>query len=619
MRKFEFNKQQRLSMSMLNIEKLEQWRDLKFGMFIHFGLYSKLAGLWNGEKVKGLSEWLQCRKKLGIDEYARILESFNPLCWDPQKIAETARKAGMKYLIITSKHHDGFALYDSKVSEFNITKAPFGRDILKPLVRACREQGLMPGFYYSQDLDWNHPHGGGNTWDFDPNNKDFDQYLETKVKPQLTELLSNYGPIGVIWFDTPISLTAAQSEQIAGLVHRIQPDCLVSGRIGHGFGDFENFGDNEVPSNTFEGFAETPGTLNDSWGYKENDNNWKKAAEVIEQLCRLASVGVNYLLNIGPDGDGRIPAQSIECLEKVGQWLDRCGEAIYSTMPSPFPVSFPWGWITFSKDHLKMYLLIKEAQQNNIVIGGVKGSPASAKILGYPQMNVRCEAQNGRLTVETDKMPDPYVSVIEVEFAETPQFDTSLRQLPCGTVTLPATLSKIVTLNQQKHKEPPEHLPEDIRIQCQQKLILHGSKRPAPWLMQHAMGGWIDNWHCTDDYLEWDFILDTQGEYEVWVSSVSSKYTPWRGGHRLRICCEEQTAVGSLIKEVEIKNSRSQYFPENSCKIGTMYLDKGRKKLRLDALDIKDFPEGLALSELKLIKLAHPQCPPRAKNTPISS
>jgi hypothetical protein len=268
-------------------------------------------------------------------------------------------------------------------------------------------------------------------------------------------------------------------------------------------------------------------------------------------------------------------------------------------------VYFPWGGITLSKDRLKMYLLVSEAGYDRIVIGGVKGRPVSAKMPGFPQTAIHCENQNGNLAVEAGAMPDPYVNVIEIEFDSPPQFDTRLRQLPCGTVILPAAQSKIVSAGNNKSKHPPEHLPEDIRIQCQQKLTLHGSKRPAPWLMQHAMGGWIDNWHSTDDYIEWSFILDTEGRYEVWISSVSSKYTTWRGGHKLRITCDDQTAQARLTEQVGIRSSRSKYFPENQCLIGILHLKKGSKKLRLNAMEIKDFPEGLALSELRLSKITH--------------
>jgi alpha-L-fucosidase len=259
---------------------LEKWSDLKFGMFIHFGVYSMLAGKWKGENVPGLAEWMPCREKIPVAEYEQIAKTFNPVDWDPEVIVKLAVAAGMKYLVITAKHHDGFALFDSKASDYNITRAAYGRDLLKPLVEACRRHGILPGFYYSQDLDWHDPDGGLNTWDFPADQKDFASYLERKAKPQLTELLTGYGDIAVIWFDTPVTLTHEQSKALTDLVHGLQPGCLVNSRIGHGFGDFESLGDNQVPGGCCEGYAETAGTFNDSWGYKEGDSNWKTPREI---------------------------------------------------------------------------------------------------------------------------------------------------------------------------------------------------------------------------------------------------------------------------------------------------------------------------------------------------
>jgi alpha-L-fucosidase len=169
---------------------LERWSDLKFGMFIHFGIYSMLAGKWKGESVPGLAEWMPCRKKIPLAEYVEVAKEFNPAEWDPEVVVKLAVDAGMKYLVITAKHHDGFALFDSKASSYNAVWAACGRDLLKPLVEACRRHVILPGFYYSQDLDWHDPDGGLNTWDFPADQKHFASYLERKAKPQLTELLT---------------------------------------------------------------------------------------------------------------------------------------------------------------------------------------------------------------------------------------------------------------------------------------------------------------------------------------------------------------------------------------------------------------------------------------------
>lgn len=589
-----------------NLRALEKWRDLKFGMFIHFGVYSQLAGEWRGEKIRGLGEWIQCMKKIPSAEYSALAKTFNPVEWDPEAIATLAADAGMKYLVITSKHHDGFALFDSKVSDYNIAKSAYGRDLLKPLVEACRRHGVRPGFYYSQDLDWHDPDGTGNNWDFAEDKKNFAAYLERKVKPQLTELLTNYGDLAVIWFDTPVTLTIEQSKSLADLVHSLQPECVINSRIGHGFGDFTSLGDNQVPGGRFEGFGETAGTINDTWGFKNVDQKWKTPREVIVQLCDLASKGVNYLLNIGPDGQGRVPRETVDCLHSVGAWLRRCGSAVYGTEPNPFPISFPWGGITLAGE--KMYLLVTTAGVTELSIGGVLSKPISALFLGYPEGKISFRHANNVLRIEMGPSPDPYVSVIEILFGENPCFDTRLKQLPDGTVLLPAHLAKLTVHEKAAaYCEPPEDLPADVRIQFSKWQILFGPEKPAPWLMQVDPGGWISNWKSTANYIEWAFEVERPGEFEVWVNTVSGKYVPWQGGHRIRISAGNTVCEGILKEETAVSTPRSRYYPENSCRIGTVRFDKaGAINLKLEALEIiSERPEGLAVSEIRLVPKKH--------------
>lgn len=589
-------------MNETTLQSLENWRDLKFGMFIHFGVYSMLAGEWKGEKTKGLGEWIQCVKKILSVEYAKIAETFNPKQWDPHCIASLAEDAGMKYLVITSKHHDGFALFDSKASDYNITNSAYGKDLLKPLVEACRRHGVMPGFYYSQDLDWHDPDGSGNDWDFDPDKKDFAAYLERKVKPQLTELLTNYGDIGVIWFDTPCTLTCEQSKELAELVHSLQPECIFNSRLGNGFGDFESLGDNQVPGGRFENFAETAGTINDTWGYKNIDQDWKTPREIIVQLCELASKGVNYLLNIGPDGLGRVPAETVGCLRKVGQWTKRCGEALYETQANPIPLTFPWGGITTKENSI--YLLVTQAGAKEICLGGILSKPRTARLLGYPEAKVYMDWEDGVLKVVLGETPEPYVPVIELTFSEKPEFNTQLAQLPDGSVILPAYQSELDIRDDEIADIDFDSLPEDKKVEFENMKKLHGDKRPHPSSMQIDIGGFIKNWKSTENSIYWEFELDNPGEFEVWVSSVSSKYVPWRGGHKVRVESCGSTCEGELVEDVAVKSPRSKYFPENSCRIGTLTLNNsGTVKLKLSALHINtELPEGLAVTEVKLIK-----------------
>src|SRR5438067_8096335 len=209
--------------------RLDWWREARFGMFIHWGLYAIPAGIWKGQAIPGIGEWIQLRARIPIAEYEQLAKQFNPTQFDAEAVVSLAKRAGQKYLTITAKHHDGFCMYDSKVTDYDIVDAtPYARDPIKDLAEACQRHGIKLCFYYSQTQDWHHPGGHGNDWDFDPATKDFAGYLENYVKPQVRELLTNYGPIGMIWFDTPLIISREQSQELVDLVRQLQPDTLVN-------------------------------------------------------------------------------------------------------------------------------------------------------------------------------------------------------------------------------------------------------------------------------------------------------------------------------------------------------------------------------------------------------
>ena len=246
--------------------RLDWFRDARFGMFIHWGLYAIPAGEWQGHAIAGIGEWIMLRARIPVAEYERLAERFNPVRFDADAWASLAARAGAKYLVITAKHHDGFCMFDSQVTQYSIVKAtPFKRDPVQELAAACQRHGVRLCFYYSQTQDWHHPGGDGNDWDYDEATKDFDGYVQNYVKPQVRELLSNYGPIGLIWFDTPKRMTTEQSRELVDLVHSIQPDCLVNGRIGNGLGDYAESRDNVIPAEQLHSDWEVPATINDTW------------------------------------------------------------------------------------------------------------------------------------------------------------------------------------------------------------------------------------------------------------------------------------------------------------------------------------------------------------------
>jgi alpha-L-fucosidase len=318
-------------------EKLKWFREAKFGLFIHWGLYCIPAGEWQGKPIAGLGEWIMNRAKIPVTDYEKLAAQFNPVKFNADEWAQMAQDAGMKYLVITSKHHDGFAMFHSAVSKYNVYDAtPFHRDVIAELSQACARHNIRFGVYYSRAQDWHEPNGAGNTWDFGPDDKkDYDQYLRGKAEPQVRELVTNYGPMCLIWFDTPRMMTDERSQRFIDIVESKQPATLIDGRLGK-TGDYRSMGDNAIPNAVVSEDWEVPATLNHTWGFKKDDTDWKTPEDLTFKLVDIVSKGGNYLLNVGPTSEGVIPQQSQDNLREVGRWLKINGEAIYGAGPTPF-------------------------------------------------------------------------------------------------------------------------------------------------------------------------------------------------------------------------------------------------------------------------------------------
>ncbi len=329
--------QQNLAADPAREARLAWFRDAKYGLFIHWGLYAIPAGQWKGQTIPGIGEWIMNRAKIPAAEYAQLAKQFNPVKFDADAWVKLAKDAGMKYIVITSKHHDGFALFKSGASPFNVVDAtPFKRDVLKELAAACAKQGIRLGFYYSQSQDWHEPNGAGNTWDFGADSlKNYDAYLRGKAEPQVKELLTAYGPVALLWFDTPRMMTGDRAHRFTELVRSLQPNTLIDGRLGEG-GDYVSTGDNAIPSALRTEVWEVPATLNHTWGYRSDDQDWKSPGEVIFKLMDVVSKGGNYLLNVGPMPNGEMPQAAQDILRAAGRWLKVNGEAVYGVQPTPF-------------------------------------------------------------------------------------------------------------------------------------------------------------------------------------------------------------------------------------------------------------------------------------------
>ncbi len=313
-----------------NLESSLQWfKKAELGLFVHWGLYSTLAGEWKGHTVPWLGEWIMNTAQIPVKEYEKLAQDFNPVKFNAREWVKRAEDAGMKYLVFTAKHHEGFAMYHSKANKFNIVDAtPFKRDPIQELAKACEGTEIKLALYYSQSMDWHEKGAGnsfedgqyGNRWDFeDGTPEEFTEYMEKKVKPQVSELLTQYGSIAMMWFDNPIpSFNRTHAVDLKNLVRKLQPKCLINARIGHGLGDIKGWGDNYMPSEKTERLAEACITMNDTWGYKkQGGGKWKSLEQIQSTINEAKNNGINLLLNVGPMGDGQFPNEAKYLLEKL--------------------------------------------------------------------------------------------------------------------------------------------------------------------------------------------------------------------------------------------------------------------------------------------------------------
>ncbi|MCU7552541.1 alpha-L-fucosidase [Chitinophagaceae bacterium LB-8] len=423
------------------------FRNGRYAMFIHFGYFSHLANKWNGKTYYGIGEWLMNENmaKISVKDYMANVGDFNPANFNADSIVAVAKDAGMKYIIITSKHHDGFAMFHSKATKFNIVDAtPFRRDPMKELALACQKAGLGFGFYYSQYQDWTTPGGGGGPAT-DENGKavSFDEYFYKRCLPEVEQITTEYGPLALVWFDTPGGIGKKYVEKLVEVVHKNQPAAFVSGRVGHGLGDYSTLGDMEVPRKNVPGLWESVDVTNDSWGYAWYDNNWKSPKTILTNTLSTIARGGNYMLNIGPKDDGTVAKQAAAALRSAGSWIKRYPEIVYKSSASPWKHALPWGDAVVNGNKISL-LVYDWPSTGKLYVPGLQTGIKTIQLVNNGRKEpLKYHKDNNCVVIDLPyKAPEKLVSVIELVANDTPRADETQSIDPQHPTLLDALFAK---------------------------------------------------------------------------------------------------------------------------------------------------------------------------------
>ncbi len=516
--------------------RMAWFQDARFGMFIHWGVYSVPAGEWKGKKDYG--EWFLEETKMPVSEYEKFAQQFDPVKFNAKEWARTAKNAGMKYVVITSKHHDGFGMYRSGLTDWCIARTPFQRDPLKELAAACKEEGIVFCFYHSI-MDWHHPDWGTRrAWNdkapaTPPN---MDRYTEY-MKGQLKELLTGYGPIGILWFDGEWEdpWTHDRGVDLYNYVRSLQPGIIVNNRVGkgragmggmdkgQGVGDYGT-PEQEIPANGFGPgvYWESCMTMNGHWGYNKNDQNWKSAGTLIQSLIDCASKGGNYLLNVGPTSEGLIPGPSVERLAEMGAWMKVNSEAIYGTTASPFK-KLAFGKCTQKPGRL--YLHVFEWPKDGKLLVPVSNKVKKAFLLAKPVESLALAGgEGGGVIVSVPAAAsDPNATVIVLEIDGAPAVVATaptLKQAADGTLSLKAAEAEITG----------------------------GAKLETKSGNEQNIGFWTS----PDDSVQWAAQLTKPGTFDVEVNYAcdpksGGKYTLNAGGQKLTVTIAPTQSWGDFV------------------------------------------------------------------------
>ncbi len=568
---------------------MEWFKNARLGMFVHFGLYSTTKGFWNGEEVYFIGEWIQSRFRIPCDEYREktvplmTLEGFNA-----KDYVDLAVKSGMKYIVFTTKHHEGFALFDSKVSEFNVTNlCTPNRDPMKELADECHKQGIKVCFYYSHALDWADKNAFGNDWDFKTEEKDFEVYLNDKCLGQLSELLTNYGDVAMIWFDMPRGVEKSWAVKIRDHVKKLQPNCMINGRLyidSNQVGDFFSTGDNEIPFIVHrEGVWESVGTHNNTWGYKERDKNFRTSRELLNILVDLLSKNANYMPNIGPDELGQIPQETVRDFSAMGDWVKKYAEAVYGTEGSPFDYEVPWGKISSKENLLFLYV---QGKTDGIELFGLNNTITSAvnletgEALEFSQEYDE-EKQFNKIKVFGSFDGTEEIKVVKLVLNERVNGKKGFYQQPdkniqlfcaCGEINAPNSYEVV------KEKNTTENLSAQEAEKDNSKEELYRTS---------DKNGVIRQWMTAQGDVTMKFTVYEPGDFDVFVATRPKKYQPWIGGHTVSVTIADKKVSKVLTEDIKINDVNTRCYDDTKSFVGKINIEKaGDYTLVLEAQKI---------------------------------
>ena len=488
--------------------RMAWWRDARFGMFIHWGVYARLAGTYDGKQIPSLGEQIMGKGEIPVAKYKELAKEFNPTKYNAEEWVLLAKRAGMKYIIITAKHVDGFALWPTATNDWDVEATLYKKDLLKPLAEACKKHGIKLGFYYAQTVDWSNG-GACNNWD--PEGKDdIPNYMKNIAIPQIKELANNYGDApAILWWDVPVAMKYDYAKQILDVLS-VRPGLIQNNRLfkmhGH-MGVIDMAALEEIKGNPLYGDTETPEqyipptglgdrdfevcmTMNDTWGYKSYDDNWKSSKVLIHQLIDIASKGGNYLLNVGPTGEGLIPEPSVERLEAIGKWMAVNSESIYGTTHSPF-AKLIWGRCTVKKHEGSTTLFLHVfdwPKDGKLLVPGLESKVKSASLLANGT-KLKFEKTPEGVIIQVPKQAlDADATVIKLEIVGEPKVSkVFIKPVKDGSIELPAALADFPT----------------------------PVKGGTPRFQEGEAGNEIGFWDNAEAPVSWEFAGAKPGEYEV--------------------------------------------------------------------------------------------------------